>query len=328
LISEHPPFRPRRGFHLPHFQTVGAFLFRGRRSKYKAVKRVVDLPDGDRLVIHDDQPDGWITGDRIAILIHGFCGCHNSPYVVRVSDKLHRRGVRTIRVDLRGCGDSALISRSHLSGGCSPDLEAVARYVHQLSPLSKISLVGFSIGGNVTMKLAGEWGENYPSYVDSAVAVSPPVDLTYAAWNIRRRGNQLYEAYFIHKLKSQLSLRRRKVKGLIDNNLNPLPNRLIHWDDQFTAPIWGFNGARDYYEQCSSGPLLKNVQIPSIILSAHDDPVVPFDSYERSTMSNRIDLISTRRGGHLGFLGRTIRDPDHYWMDWRICHWVASQDDV
>ncbi len=280
------------------------------------------------MVIHDDRPDGWITGDRVAILIHGFCGCHNSPYVVRLSDKLHRRGVRTIRADLRGCGDSSLVSRSHLSGGCSPDLEAIVRYAHQLSPLSKISVVGFSIGGNVAMKLAGEWGEHYPDYVDSVVAVSPPVDLVYAAWNIRRRGNRLYEAYFIHKLKSQLSLRRRKVKGLVDNNLNPLPNRLVHWDDQFTAPIWGFRGARDYYEQSSSGPLLKHVRVPSIILTAHDDPVVPFDSYERFPMSSAVELISTRRGGHLGFLGRHLRDPDRYWMDWRICHWVASLDDI
>ena len=327
MLADHPPFRPVGLIRLPHFQTIGAFLFRGRRSEYRATKRVVQLPDGDRIAIHDDIPPNWITGDRIVILLHGFCGFHGSPYVVRVSDKLQRRGIRTIRVDFRGFGDSALLSKSHLYGGCSPDVEAVVQEVHRLSPLSRISIVGFSIGGNILMKLAGEWGEDYPSFVDSAVAISPPVDLVYAAWNIRSRGNRIYEAYFIRRMKAHLTMRRRMVKGLIDNGLNPLPDRLAHWDDQFTAPIWGFQGARDYYEKCSSGPLLKNVRVPTILLSALDDPVVPFDSYDRFPMSSSIEVIATKQGGHLGFLGRTHRDPDRYWMDWRICSWIASLDE-
>ncbi len=327
MLADHPPFRPHKLIHLPHFQTVGAFLFPGPRPKYNAVKRIVDMYDGDRLVIHDDQPASWITGDRIAILLHGFCGYHNSPYVHRLADKLQRRGIRTIRVDFRGFGDSALVSKSHLYGGCSHDVEAVVEFMHQLSPVSKISIVGFSVGGNVLMKLAGEWGAEYPRHVDSAVAVSPPVDLVYAAWNIRSRGNRLYEAYFIRRLRAHLTMRRRLVKGLIDNGLSPLPNRLAHWDDQFTAPIWGFSGARDYYEKCSAGPLLKHVQVPTILLSAHDDPVVPFDSYAPFTLSNAIELIDTKQGGHLGFLGRSPRDPDRYWMDWRICNWISSLDE-
>ena len=322
MITDHPPFRPFRVLGLPHYQTIGAYLFRGPKTPYTAVKHTVELRDGDRLVIHDDQPAEWITGDRIAILLHGFCGHHGSPYIARLSEKLRRNGIRTIRVDFRGFGDSAFISRSHLYGGCSHDVEDVVDYVHRISPLSKISIVGFSLGGNVLMKLAGEWGEFYPPHVDSAVAVSPPVDLIYAAWNIRRRGNQIYEAYFMKKLIEQLTIRRRKVKGLIDNQLNPLPNRLVHFDDQFTAPIWGFRGARDYYQQCSSGPLLKQVAVPTIILTAKDDPVVPYDSYDRFEMSDSIHLVDTQRGGHLGFLGRHPRDPDRYWMDWRICQWI------
>lgn len=326
MIADHPPFRPLSPLHLPHWQTIGAFLMRGKRTRYSALKHIVQLHDGDQLVIHDDQPRDWITGDRIAILLHGFCGCHYSPYVTRLSDKLRRCGIRTIRVDFRGFGDSAWISKSHLYGGCSHDVEAVIEHVHRISPLSKISVVGYSLGGNVAMKMAGEWGESYPPHVDSIVAVSPPVDLVYAAWNIRRRGNQIYEAYFIKQLRKQLTWRRRKVKGLIDNQLNPIPTRLIHFDDQFTAPIWGFKGARDYYERCSSGPLLNRVRVPSVILTSQDDPVVPFDSYSRFSTSNQVDFVSTRQGGHLGFIGRRGRDPDRYWMDWRICQWIAGQD--
>lgn len=324
MLANHPPFRPHKLIGLPHFQTVGAFLFKGKQPKYNAQKHIVTMYDGDRLVVHDDQPTGWVDGDRIAVLLHGFCGHHGSPYVSRLSDKLQKKGVRTVRLDFRGFGDSALVSKSHLYGGCSHDVEAVAAYFHNLAPQSKISIIGFSVGGNILMKLAGEWGEKYPRYVDSALAVSPPVDLVYAAWNIRSRGNRLYEAYFIRRLKIHLTMRRRLVKGLIDNGLSPLPNRLMHWDDQFIAPIWGFAGARDYYEKCSAGPLLKHVAVPTVILSAHDDPIVPFDSYSPFTMSGAIQLIDTKRGGHLGFLGKNPLDPDAYWMDWRICNWIEA----
>ena len=327
LVAEYPPFRPLKILTSAHLQTFGAYFFRGKLRDYSADKHTVPLHDGDRLVIHDDRPESWITGDRIAILFHGLCGCHLSPYVVRTADKLNRRGIRTIRVDMRGYGDSTLISRSHLHGGCFEDVEAVTNFVHRLSPLSKLSLVGYSIGGNIVLKTLGVWGDQPHEQVDSAVAVSPPIDLVYSSWNLRQKGNRVYEKYFITRMHAQLTKRRRHVKDLVDNKINPLPNRLIHWDDQFTAPCWGYRGAMEYYEDASSAEQLYRVTIPTIILTSQDDPVVPFDMYHKHQMSEYIDLISTQKGGHLGFIGQGFKDPDRYWMDWRICQWVESLDE-
>ncbi len=328
LTAEHKPFRPLALCRNPHVQTVGAFLFRGKMSDYRARKHVVSLFDGDRLVIHDDQPSSWITGDRIAILIPGLCGCHGSPYMRRVSDKLRRNGIRTIRADMRGFGDSELISRSHVYAGCSHDIRSIVDFVRALSPLSAISLVGFSLGGNIILKTLGEWGDAVPRGVDSAVAVSPPIDLLHSSWSLRRNGNRLYDYYFAAQLKECLSLRRRKVKNLVDNGMNPLPDRLLHFDDRFTAPVWGYSGARDYYEQCSAGPLLRDVRVPSIIVTSHDDPIVPVEMYDQYTMSPYIEMVTTRAGGHLGFLGRNPGDPDRYWLDWRICRWIDMLESV
>ena len=309
-------------------QTVAALLLRGRQSNHTAIKHIVNLFDGDRLVIHDDQPKKWITGDRIAIQIHGLLSDHASPYMVRVSDKLRRNGIRTIRVDLRGFGDSTLISRSHINGGCSPDLQSVIDYVHHLSPLSKISLIGFSIGGNIVLKTIGQWGSDSPRHVDSAIAVSPPIDLNYTMRNLRRLGNRVYERYMMRKLNRTLAYRRKHVAGLVDTGINPIPTRLFEFDDKFTAPIWGFKNAAHYYETCSSARLLSDIKIPTIILTSRDDPVVPFDMLANTPISNYVDMISTRTGGHLGFLSRGIRDPDRYWMDWRISQWIAAIDAV
>jgi len=327
LITEYPPFRPESWLSNCHLQTILPFFKRGKLQPYNATKHVVQLRDGDRLVVHDDQPENWITGDRIAILLHGLVGCHGSPYIVRCADKLRRHGIRTFRVDMRGFGDSTFISRSHLHGGCSPDLDDVIDCVHRHSPLSKMSVIGFSIGANVTLKSAGDWGSNPPAHVDSIYAVSPPIDLERASWNLRQFGNRVYETYFMRRLRSQLAIRRRKVKGLVDNGLNPLPNRLLQFDDEFVAPVLGYSGAKEYYAECSAGPLLKNITVPTIILTSEDDPIVPFDIYHDFEFSSYIDLVSTKRGGHLGFLGKSLRDPDVHLMDWRIADSIAGLED-
>ncbi len=327
LIAEYPPFRPESWLSNCHVQTILPFFKRGKQNTYAATKHVVNLRDGDRLVVHDDQPENWITGDRIAILLHGLVGCHSSPYVVRCADKLQRSGIRTFRVDMRGFGDSTLISRSHLHGGCSPDLDDVIDCVHRHSPLSRISVIGFSIGANVTLKAAGDWGSNPPPCVDSLYAVSPPVDLEHTSWNLRQFGNRIYELYFMRRLRSQLALRRRKVEGLEDNGLNPLPQRLLDFDDQFVAPVLGYSGAKEYYATCSSGPLLKDIAVPTIILTSEDDPIVPFEIYQNFEFSNYINLVSTKRGGHLGFLGKSLRDRDSHWMDWRITDSIAGLEE-
>jgi len=293
-------------------------------ADYRAVQRIVPLADGDRLVVHDDESSSWIAGDRIAILFHGLCGCHGSPYMRRTSDKLRRNGIRTFRVDMRGFGSSTLISRSHLHAGCSQDVKSVVEFVHRLSPLSKISLVGFSLGGNVVLKALGEWGEDFHRQVDSAIVVSPPIDLALGCSNLLRGGNRIYDQYFMRRLRKRLTFRRSRVANLIDNGLCPIPDKLVHFDDQFTGPIWGYSGAREYYEKASAGPLMKNVQVPTVLVTAKDDPIVPVEMYDNFEMSNYIEQVTTQHGGHLGFIGRHPGDPDRFWLDWRICRWISS----
>lgn len=326
MFGEEKIFRPHPLLRNSHAQTLGAFVFPGQIPQQGAVAHVVDLFDGDRLVMHDNRPPHWRPGDRIVLLLHGFCGNHQSPYVARLAGKMWQRQMRTFRIDFRGFGSSASISRSHLYGGCSHDVESVIQEIHQLSPQSNLSVVGFSIGGNILMKLLGEWGWNHPEYIDQAIAVSPPVDLVYASWNIRSRGNQIYEAYFVNRLQKAMTARRRLVPDLLDTGLNPLPDRLIEWDERLIAPVWGFSDADDYYQQSSAGPLLNNVRVPTKVLWSQDDPVVPIDSYQRFTLSNQIEIIDSPRGGHLGFLAAKMDDPDRYWMDWRILEWVEEAE--
>ena len=324
LASEFPPFRPHRLLKSAHLQTVLGATFKGNSHADNAIRRIIDLHDGDRLVVHDDQPEVWALGDRIAILIHGLCGSHRSPSVSRVATKLNRQGVRTIRVDMRGAGASSGVSRSHLHGGNYWDANAVIDAVHQMSPTSKMSLVGFSLGGNIVLKTLGIWGVNPHAQIDSAFVISPPIDLIHCSWHLRQHGNRLYESYFVKQLQNQLRDRRKRVNNLVESNMTCFPARLVHWDDQFTAPCWGYRSAIEYYRDASSAPNLTDVQIPTVLMTAMDDPVVPFEMYDDHQMSSAIKIMATQRGGHLGFFGRGGEDPDWHWLDWRICQWIQS----
>ncbi len=326
FVADYPTFRPFWFLESPHLQTVASFFSPIKPAKNPTQRYVVRLPDNDRLVIHDNIPKKWITGDRIVILLHGLCGSHRSTYMRRVGEKLRRNGFRTIRVDMRGAGDSETISRGHAHAASSGDLEAVVHAVHSLSPLSPLTLLGFSLGANIVLKLCGSWSIHHPQYVDSAIAVSPPIDLIYCSGNMRQWGNRMYDLFFCTQLKVCLERRRRLVTGLYDNGLKKLPNRLVHLDDQFVAPVNGFAGARDYYEQASSGPQLRDIDLQTLIIAAQDDPLIPIKIFDHWVMSPQVDTIFVPRGGHLGFVGSTQGDPDSYWLDWRIVRWVTRHD--
>ena len=124
-----------------------------------------------------------------------------------------------------------------------------------------------------------------------------------------------------------MNFRRRHLKNLVDNGLNPIPRRLVHFDDQFTAPLSGYKSAREYYRVASPAPLLNEVSVPTLIVAAKDDPLVPFEMFDKWPMSPETEFVVTKHGGHLGFLGRQRVDPDRHWLEWRVSQWVASIDD-
>ncbi len=324
FVSDYPPLRTGTLLQSPTLQTLVA-AFPVRKVRFPDSRRyAVRMRDGDQLVIHDDIGKDWITGDRIVILVHGMCSSHNAPYVSRTARQLLRIGIRTIRVDMRGCGDSMMLSRGHFHGAASDDIADVVAAVRQLSPLSRITLLGFSLGANVVLRMAGRLKKIGPEDPDSVIAVAPPVDLAWCSANLRQWGNRIYDHYFTWWLKRTLQFRRRRVAGLYDNGLVQLPGRMLQLDDQFTAPVNGFSGAREYYRQASCAGLLAEMRIPTLIVTAQDDPVIPFEMFRSWPMSPVVELVAPKRGGHLAFLSRNRGDPDRHWLDWRLVQWIGS----
>jgi predicted alpha/beta-fold hydrolase len=308
---------------------AGAYLPSGG-YQYRARRHRVKLDDGDALVLHDDCPIGWRNGDRAALLIHGLGGCHESGYMQRIAHKLAACGVRAFRLDLRGCGAGVALARMPYHSGRSDDAAAAIRAIERLAPDSPLALVGFSLGGNITLKLAGELAGRRCGNLDRAMAVCPPVDLSACSRHICQPRNRIYDRYFVGLLLAQREARRRHVRNAPAGRFSSPPRTLWEFDNGYTAVVSGFGTADDYYAQASSLPLLARIQLPTLILSARDDPLIPPDALERASLPPTVRLHMTDAGGHLGFVGRGRVDPDRRWMDWRVVDWVlaASRETV
>jgi predicted alpha/beta-fold hydrolase len=261
----------------------------------------------------------------VVILVHGLAGCNQSGYMLRCSAKLCSGGLRVFRMDLRGCGAGLALARHPLHAGRSEDAGAVLEYVHALAPAARIHLIGFSMGANIVLKLAGELGASAPQHLASLMAICPPIDLALCTQSIQRGLNRLYDRRFANALVGQIGARNVLVPSAFTRPLTPRPFRLMDFDRLFTAPLGGFADVHDYYARASSGPVLSRIAVPTLIIAAASDPIVPVATLERASYSATTHLHVAPCGGHMGFVAGPGTDPDRRWMDWRVVDWVLSQ---
>lgn len=307
-----------------HRQTLaGSYL----PSKHRVAgdrRHRVALADGDELVLHDDSPPDWRAGEPVAMLVHGLCGCHQSKYVVRLAGKLYERGVRAFRLDLRGCGAGEGLARTPTHCGRYTDLEAPIARIAEVAPDSPLTVIGFSLGAALTLGLAAN--HSTPPNWKNAVAICPPVDLFAVEQMLLRPIHCRYDFFFAQRLWKHVVHRARTVPGAPPVDRLTPPRRLREFDNRYTAPLAGYRDADEYYEQASVAPRLKDIQLPTLILAAANDPIVPLEPLKHATLGPRTGLLATDCGGHLGFVARRGVDPDRFWMDWRVLEWIEKQN--
>lgn len=315
-----------------HVQTLAAYFLPKLKSPAGTRRHVVKVERGDEVVIHDDQPEGWAPGSRAAVLIHGLAGSFESAYMVRIARKLLARGIRTFRMDLRGCGAGMGLASHSYHSGLSCDAAGVVAEVARICPGSPITLAGFSLGANITLKLMGEIGAGGPAELDSAVAVCPPIDLSLCVNNMQRGVNRFYDRFFASELvkdikRQSLAPGRRPGPASVEVLHRP-PRSVREFDDRYTAAVWGFQDAADYYRQSSSGPFVSHIRRRTMILTAQDDPLIPYVTFKELTYPGCVELVAPAKGGHLGFLASGKGDPDRHWMDWRVVEWIKNQGEI
>jgi len=317
----HLDFRPLPLLGNAHVQTILATFLPGDPLVAAARLRLVCLPDNDRLVLHDSRPRGWRDGDALVVLVHGLTGSHRSGYMQRLAANFLRHGVRAVRLDLRGAGKGAALARKSYHAGCSADVRAVLEAIHESSPASPLIVIGFSLGGNIALKLAGEAAEQPVGGLRAVVAVAPPIDLVRCQQLLRLPPNRFYELHFVRQLVDSV---RRRAKHFPDEPRRRFPRadtmRLADFDDRYTAPMWGFADAWDYYRRSSSLPGIPRIRVPTLVLTARDDPFIAVEPFEELAHLPNVEMRIVPHGGHLGFIGWDsaggIRWAERLVVDW------------
>lgn len=314
-------FRPPRWLRNPHVQTVLGAVLGPPRFQARTVRRIVPLPEGDALVVHDSSPPRWRSPDPIAMLVHGLGGSHRSASIVRMSRILYRRGVRVCRLDMRGAGSGLRLARTTYHAGCSADVRAAVDAIHMWAPDSPLWLAGISLGANVLLKFAGEAADRPNNGVARLAAIAPPVDLFLCLQRLSRPANRFYDQRFVASLLAEANRRGRIFPQC---RLPPLPRPVTMrcLDELVTAPRCGFRDAADYYAQSSSAQYVPRITIPTLILSARDDPFIDPEPIAKLDCPSCVQVMLTDHGGHVGYLGAD-GDGGWFWGERFVADWLT-----
>jgi predicted alpha/beta-fold hydrolase len=301
-LFEFPDFRPRAPWWTGDLQTVRNYLLTRPLGldAWPARRLVLPLGDGDALIGTWHRP-AIDRGRPLVVLVHGLSGCEASLYILRSAATLLAAGWPVLRLNLRGAGPSRTVSRGHYHAGRSDDLRLALAALPAPARAEGVVLVGYSLGGNVVLKLLGEGA---PDVVRAGASISAPIDLAAASRSLLRRRNYLYHRHILAGVK-----REALAPGADASDEERAAIRwartLLAFDDVFTAPRHGFAGAADYYARASARPFLGAIAVPTLVIHALDDPWIPGEAYTSFPWSRNPLLVPLlpRQGGHVGFVG-------------------------
>jgi predicted alpha/beta-fold hydrolase len=247
--------------------------------------------------------------------------------MIRLAAAISRRGYRVVRMDMRGCGAGLLLSRGVFHADRNEDLLAAVRFVAGKFPESPITICGFSLGANLTLKMLGKVGDQLPRQIDSALVVEPPIDLGHCCHKLSHGPGWIYDRFFAKMLWRDFRQRRSVLAGADRVPVTRAPATLLSFDRAITAPLAGFDSADDYYRSASAADVLPKILVDTVILAATDDPIVPKEIYDGVPLSPTTQLFVAEGGGHLGFYAAANQDaPDRRWMDQRLADWIDEID--
>jgi uncharacterized protein len=293
-----PHFTPFPLLNSPHLQMITA-SYGPKGTPPPSSEMRVDIGQGDALSCQVSIPPNATEKTPIAILVHGLGGSYLSSYMIRLSRKFYQNGIKSVRVNLRNCAAARGLSRLPYNAGNSQDIKCVLEHLKRRYPSSSLILIGYSLGGNIAIKLAGEMGEEAAALIHHAIAVCPVLSLSDC---IRRI--ESYPLYHRYYLKAIFAQNPERVSG---KNIRSI----YDYDTKITAPLWGYSSAEDYFEKCSAEKFLEHVQIPLDILLAKDDPFIDYKIIHNKKLSPSTTIWLTEHGSHTGFIGKE----EFFWLD-------------
>jgi predicted alpha/beta-fold hydrolase len=320
------PFTPRPSLRGGHRMTLFSW---GDPRRFPRLPpptlRYFDVAPDSRVLAHCHwQPRPWEHPTLVAL--HGLNGSSDAHYMKGIAVKAFARGQNVVLLNQRNCGDTEHLSAGLFHSGLTADPRFVVEELIAVDGLPALAVAGYSLGGNLALKLAGEYGSAAPPQLKACAAVSPILEISECVRALERRGNILYEWNFVRGLKRRMRRKGRLQPGVFDLTKLARIRTVREFDDAYTAPYFGFADAEDYYHRASAMRVVDRIRIPTLIITAEDDPFVPSQPFHdpKVTDNPHITLHVCRHGGHCGFVGPPNGDDDGYWAEARIVEFVEA----
>jgi uncharacterized protein len=335
LISARPPFKPRRLLRGGHVQTIASFLLPRRIHLPAAEERSVAVAPGIQVrclcywrFAENEGREGQSARQcaMTLIVVHGLEGSSDSQYMLGVARAGLATGMNVVLMNQRNCGGTDHIAPTLYNSSLSSDVAAVAKHLIERDGISRFALAGFSMGGNLVLKLAGEWGNAAPAQFCAVATVCPAVDLAASADALHDPGNRIYEYYFLLQLFRRFRRKQRLFPASFDLSRLRGVSTIRQFDDRITAHYCGFSGADDYYARAAAANVIDRVAVPALIIHAANDPFIRLTPATRQKiLDNRnITFIETQDGGHCAFVGEPNGDArdDGRWAEREVVEFV------
>jgi hypothetical protein len=264
------------------------------------------------------------------IALHGLNSSSEAHYMRGVAAKAFARGMNVVRLNQRNCGGTEHLSAGLFHSGLTADPRHVLDELAAVDGLPAFVVAGYSLGGNLALKLAGEYGADAPPTVVAVAAVSPILEISQCVYALERRENLLYQWNFVRDLKRRMRRKARFWPGRFDLRGLSSIRTVRQFDEVYTAPHFGFAGAEDYYHRASAMRVIDRIHVPALIISAEDDPFVPALPFRDPALLNNphVTLMLSPHGGHCGFVGpRGSSGNDGYWAEHQIVDFAEQWTD-
>jgi predicted alpha/beta-fold hydrolase len=321
------PFAPHRIFKQGDAQTIAVHLWPGRvsaRENTQDEARLFQVETGSQVLAYCRWQANR-TEHATLVMWHGMEGSTASAYMLTTADKAFRAGFNVVRVNFRNCGGTEHLSPTLYHGGLSQDLRVVIDELIARDGLARIFIAGFSLGGNMVLKLAGEYGDSPPAEVKAVCTVSPSINMRASCDLLMRRRNWIYQRDFLRRLRWRIRVKEKLFPDLYDSTGLRRLRSIEQFDNRYIAPMFGFEDANDYYAKASSLPVIRRIRIPTLMIHAIDDPFIPFAPLRDPSIAANpyVLLIAPEHGGHVAFMSAKSGNEDRFWAENRVvefCH--------
>ena len=299
--------------------TIATALVPRRFDIPSAEVRLFQLDPDSRLLGHCHWQPGKRKDAPVIVIVHGLEGSSDSNYVRGIAEKALHRGFHVVRMNQRNCGGTETLTPTLYNSGMSADYRAVLEELIDGDGFTQIFFAGYSMGGNLITKMAGEYGSAAPRALRGVCAICPAMDLASCADALNKRENYFYQRHFVKGLMARYARKAALFPKIYSRDGFGKIRTVREFDDAITAPCFGYRDAQEYYETASARRVVGKVRVPMLMITAQDDPFVPYESFLAALVADNpaIQFVAPERGGHCAFISKH-RGRERFWAEARV----------